>query len=65
MKKYTNKKKITLKRKQRKTKRIHLVRNKKRYLKGGTTIPNNITLPILIDKSNITYSCSPIPGSNS
>lgn len=65
MKKYTNKKKYTLKRKQRKTKRKSLLRNKRRYMKGGVNIPNNITLPILIDKSNITYSCSPIPGSNS
>ena len=59
--KYTKYKNIN-----RKTKRLHLLRRKYRCVKGGaptTTVAPNVSLPIVIDKNNITYTCSPIPTS--
>lgn len=40
---------------------------KTRKHKGGATTPapnpSNVTLPIVIDKNQITYSCTPVPTS--
>jgi hypothetical protein len=50
----------------RKTKRLHLLRRKYKCKKGGATTSSNtpiIGLPMIIDKNNIAYTCTPIPTS--
>ena len=48
--------------------------NNKRYKGGGnipqggippatTPVPSNVTLPMIIDKNQIAYSCTPVPTS--
>jgi hypothetical protein len=52
----------------RKTKRLYLLRRKYKYYKGGATFTTptvgpNVTLPIVVDKNSIAYTCVPIPKS--
>ena len=49
----------------RKTNRLPILRRNFKYLKGGVTsnVSPNIRLPMVIDRNNIAYSCSPIPTS--
>ena len=49
-----------------KTKRLCILRRKYKCIKGGATTPSNtpiIGLPMVIDKNNIAYTCTPIPTS--
>lgn len=41
---------------------VKLTRRNKKY-KGGAAVPNSsgVGLPMVIDKNNIAYSCTPVP----
>jgi hypothetical protein len=61
-----SKKRNHIKSKKRKTKRLYLLRRKYRCLKGGAAVPQVtpiVGLPMVIDKNNIAYTCTPIPTS--
>ena len=63
---YKSKKRNRNKNSRRKTKRLHLLRRKYKCYKGGaatTTATPIIGLPMVIDKNNVAYSCTPIPKS--
>jgi hypothetical protein len=63
---YRNKNKKTNKNKTKSYKRNYLVGQKFKCKKGGAPLPSTsspASLPMVIDKDNIAYSCTPIPTS--
>jgi hypothetical protein len=61
-KKFRNKK-HSRKMRNKKYKCVKLTRRNKKYRGGATPIPSsaNVSLPMVIDKNNVAYSCTPIP----
>lgn len=64
--KYKKQKRSYLVSKKYKCVRININKKTKKH-KGGATTPmpntSNVTLPIVIDKNQVTYSCTPVPTS--
>jgi hypothetical protein len=61
-----NKKNKKTRRKKYKCVKINIKKKTRKHKGGATTyVPStsNVTLPIVIDKNQVTYSCTPVPTS--